>query len=486
MRCGALAALLLLTGAARADDRVGEVADRVVAAVRDDATAALERLASQEHPDPWLVAEELCFRGAHDAAAAFAAAVKDEKLAAYVKSRRGREADGEARRALGAAERLRMGSYGEEAWATLSGIDRPGDPVLEIRLYTTQAKILRDLDRDRRSDRYFFHAGKLAHGLGWRRCAAAAFRACLSGSSLLAAQRRLRKGEATVAYRLVQGEVLATLVTSERVAFVPLGRKSEIEAACAKFRSVRVDRPVVVDAPHRALIEPLELEPEIRRLFIVPEYHFAELPFVLFAGDREIVYGRTARNVTAFRPWVGDRGQGVLGIALESRYGGEEALKEARAVGDTVLTGPALTLNAIEHAMKSRRRWRAVHVAGRDGLVEAMLNKRPLVPGLASERWNVDLLVLPIEASNAIRIGPAWDSPRRIHSLWRTDPEATPVLMTRFYELWNGEAALPACTALKRAQDHVRSQAGWKHPYYWAGWQLWASEDPEDPEKRGG
>ena len=52
------------------------------------------------------------------------------------------------------------------------------------------------------------------------------------------------------------------------------------------------------------------------------------------------------------------------------------------------------------------------------------------------------------------------------------------MLMTRFYELWNGEAALPACTALKRAQDHVRSHWRWKSPFYWAGWQLWVSKDP--------
>jgi len=486
MRCGVLAALLLLTGAARADDRVGEAADRVAAAVRDDATATLERLASQEHPDPWLVAEELCFRGAHDAAAALAAAAKDKKLAAYVAARRSRGADKEARRALGAAERLRMGNHGEEAWATLSGIDRPGDPVLEIRLYTTQAKILRDLDRDRRSDRYFFHAGKLAHGLGWRRRAAAAFRACLSESSLLAARRRLRKGEATVGYRIVQGEGLATLVTTERVAFVPLGTKNEIEATCSGFSLLWVDRPVSVDAARRGLIEPLELKPEIRRLFIVTDYHFAKLPFVLFAGDREIVYGHTARGVTPFRPWEGARGQGVLAVVRLGRYSDKEALEEARAVGDTVLAGHAFTPDALEHVMKSRRRWRALHVAGRAGLMEAVLDKQPLVPGLAAQRWNVDLLVLPTDALTAIRILPAWESPRRLHSVWGTDPEATRVLMTRFYELWNGKAALPACTALKRAQDFVRSQAQWEHPYYWAGWQLWAARDPKEPEKGDG
>jgi len=66
-----------------------------------------------------------------------------------------------------------------------------------------------------------------------------------------------------------------------------------------------------------------------------------------------------------------------------------------------------------------------------------------------------------------------------IVSLWDVDPEATRVLMRRFYDLWNGKVSLPACTALKLAQDFVRSHAAWRHPYYWAGWQLWASPPGE-------
>ena len=33
-----------------------------------------------------------------------------------------------------------------------------------------------------------------------------------------------------------------------------------------------------------------------------------------------------------------------------------------------------------------------------------------------------------------------------------------------------GEAA---ATALKKAQEHVAAQPQWKHPYFWAAWQLW-------------
>ena len=51
--------------------------------------------------------------------------------------------------------------------------------------------------------------------------------------------------------------------------------------------------------------------------------------------------------------------------------------------------------------------------------------------------------------------------------------------MVKFYLLWNPEEGevLPAATALKQAQEFVRSQEKWKHPYYWAAWVLWGLPD---------
>ena len=80
-------------------------------------------------------------------------------------------------------------------------------------------------------------------------------------------------------------------------------------------------------------------------------------------------------------------------------------------------------------------------------------------------------------------------APRVICSLWKVDDAATQALMIKFYELWNGEAALSeagkaksngserkgpgAADALKQAQEYIRSQKKWEHPYYWAAWVLW-------------
>ena len=34
-----------------------------------------------------------------------------------------------------------------------------------------------------------------------------------------------------------------------------------------------------------------------------------------------------------------------------------------------------------------------------------------------------------------------------------------------------------ASEALKKAQEYVKKQPGWEHPYYWAAWVLWGLPD---------
>ena len=59
---------------------------------------------------------------------------------------------------------------------------------------------------------------------------------------------------------------------------------------------------------------------------------------------------------------------------------------------------------------------------------------------------------------------------RVIVSLWKVDDAATHALMVKFYELWKTK---PAATALREAQEFVKGHEKWRHPYYWAAWQLW-------------
>jgi CHAT domain-containing protein len=67
-------------------------------------------------------------------------------------------------------------------------------------------------------------------------------------------------------------------------------------------------------------------------------------------------------------------------------------------------------------------------------------------------------------------------APRVLCSLWDVDDEATLALMTRFYELWNpkdGSTPRDAASALRAAQEHVRSEPRWRAPAYWAAWVVW-------------
>lgn len=60
---------------------------------------------------------------------------------------------------------------------------------------------------------------------------------------------------------------------------------------------------------------------------------------------------------------------------------------------------------------------------------------------------------------------------RLLISLWSVDDEATSALMGEFYnQLWKNKQ--PPHTALTLAQERVKSNEKWAHPFYWAGWVL--------------
>ena len=61
---------------------------------------------------------------------------------------------------------------------------------------------------------------------------------------------------------------------------------------------------------------------------------------------------------------------------------------------------------------------------------------------------------------------------RVVASLWKVDDAATAALMERFYRALLGPRRLPPAAALRAAQLELRSQPRFRHPYYWAGFQL--------------
>jgi CHAT domain-containing protein len=58
-----------------------------------------------------------------------------------------------------------------------------------------------------------------------------------------------------------------------------------------------------------------------------------------------------------------------------------------------------------------------------------------------------------------------------IATLWQVPDTSTALLMREFYRHLLGNQR-DAATALQLAQDHIRRQAKWSDPYFWAGFQL--------------
>jgi CHAT domain-containing protein len=145
-------------------------------------------------------------------------------------------------------------------------------------------------------------------------------------------------------------------------------------------------------------------------------------------------------------------------------------------------------------------RWRAVHLACH-GLIDGarpLLSALALSPDAENDGYLTPLELLDLDIPADLAVLSACETargreyradgilglsrafmyagaPRVICSLWKVDDRATSALMTKFYERWR--AGSSAADALREAQEHVRSQETWAHPYYWAAWVLWGLGD---------
>ncbi|MCK6461558.1 MAG: CHAT domain-containing protein, partial [Planctomycetes bacterium] len=173
--------------------------------------------------------------------------------------------------------------------------------------------------------------------------------------------------------------------------------------------------------------------------------------------------------------------------------------KEAEAVGDVKLLGADATPAGLAGALGQRPRWRAVHLAchGTVDPKRPLLSALVLAPSEGSDGLlsSADLFGLTIPADlvalsacetargksyegegvvGFVRTIMLAGAPRVLVSLWKVDDEATRALMVKFYELWRTR---PAAAALREAQHFVASKEEWRHPCYWAAWQLWGLPD---------
>ncbi len=151
-------------------DAVTDAADAAARAFAARDLAALKSLAEKDDPDPWLVADELCFRGAFDVAGAFAKAAPrraTEELPAYVAASRGRASDANAREALLVANTALAAGKPEEALRALAPVPVEHGDVVSLRILAARGQALRSLNRLEESAQAFLAGARGALDAGW-------------------------------------------------------------------------------------------------------------------------------------------------------------------------------------------------------------------------------------------------------------------------------------------------------------------------------
>ncbi|MCK6460210.1 MAG: CHAT domain-containing protein, partial [Planctomycetes bacterium] len=316
-------------------------------------------------------------------------------------------------------------------------------------------------------------------------------------------QRRLGRDDALVLFALFPIDAVALVVRPDDARMVVLGRTADVEAACRACVPQDRSRAASGGAELRALVfDPLPLM-GAKRLLLSTDGALTFVPFSFLAPEVEIAH---VPSGTAHGRLQAGTSRGTRVLAFGDPAAPDAPLlpgsaAEAKAVGDRVLTGRDASESALRDALVPGHRWRSIHLACHAVVNPArpMLSSLMLAPDEANDgRLNVheafrlrvasDLVVLSAcetargtsyRTEGVLGFTRAFlfaGAPRVLASLWKVDDDATRALMVRFYELWKGDGIAPAA-ALRAAQDWTRSQEQWKHPHYWAAWQLWGLPD---------
>jgi CHAT domain-containing protein/tetratricopeptide (TPR) repeat protein len=333
------------------------------------------------------------------------------------------------------------------------------------------------------------------------------------------AQASLAPAEALVLYALLEPDAVAVVLRRGEARLVKLGPSAPVREAALELAQALAGRDSdvtpLVQRLGALVLAPLALPAGVERLIVSPDGALCFVPFALLAGGREIAYAASASTHETLLAERSRRGEGVLALgnpdyAVALPEAVPEAAtergkplaplpfteKEAREVGDVVLLGRQATEEGLRQALAGRTRWRSVHVACH-GLFE---EERPMLSCLAltaegddDGRWTAldifrtrvpaDLAFLSacqtgrghfVQGEGLVGLTRAFlfaGTPRVICSLWAVDDEATQALVGEFYRRWKAE--VPVARALREAQDAVKKDPRWEHPWFWAAWVLW-------------
>jgi len=306
--------------------------------------------------------------------------------------------------------------------------------------------------------------------------------------SLKRTRALLQKGDALVLYALVEGQrAMAFVITEKRVRVVKLASTSVLTRVAVDLRCEEPGTKYVAALKRlrSKVFTPLPLEKSTKRLIVSPDGALGYVPFSLLVPDGiDVVYVDSGATYAQLRKERTERGHGNLALGRPVLY---------KPMGDTE--------SLLRDALEEEDRRRSVHLMC-DGVIDA---ERPLRTCLTFAEGEgkdgrigmLDLFRLKVPADLVVvngcevRRGEHYrvegvaglsraffvaGAPRVLVSLWKVDEvDADRALLKEFHAQW--AKGVPAATALSRAQDHVRVRKAWKHPHYWAGWQLWGLPD---------
>ena len=262
----------------------------------------------------------------------------------------------------------------------------------------------------------------------------------------------------------------------------------------------------------KLLFEPLGID-KVERWIISPGDVLALVPFGMLAPTHDITLVPSATTYSLLHDrepkHAGSKILALGGVpygASAGRRGMGDLPKseaEARTAGDEgyELIGAHASETALYATLEKQQRWLALHFACHGVLDEheALASYLALTGGQGNDGdlhvgeildRTVPAKLVVLSACNTgqgkilageglMGLSRAFlqaGAGRVICSLWKVDDDATAALMERFYKEWE-RGAVPAATALRRAQAHIAKQPQWKDPEYWAPWVLWGLPD---------
>jgi len=292
-----------------------------------------------------------------------------------------------------------------------------------------------------------------------------------------------------VEYGAFAGRLMALVVDAASARVVDLGALDVVEREVgALVEAMRTENDArassedaiatVASAVARLVVAPLALPAEAELVVISPDGILRDVAFALLLPGRGLALVPSASIWAALVARAQGSGEGVL------------------ALPDAAATEPRL-----KEALASRSRWAALHVRCR-GLVD---DRRPPFgsislaspPSSDAETWthreilatavNADLVVLTgcgtsrtvgARRDGAVGLVHAFlyaGAPCVLSARWPVDDDATKILLARFHERWrpkDGSPGVSPATALRDAQQAVRETERFRHPRFYAGWEL--------------